>query len=668
MELGELAGGMDVFFPIWQTRNKLLFTDLRFYDRTGGIFEGNAHVGYRYLSPDEQWMIGIYGAFDRRRSGLGNYFNQLTLGGELWVDNWFVGGNVYKPMGETSRFMGVIDEQMQIKNNGVYKNIWFVGDHQSEQALGGFDCEVGYEFTRGVVGYVGGYYFDAKDASIVTGPKARLTYDLFLDNGKKVLGVFNKVGLEIGIQRDKTRGVVWYLGINARFGLAENNNKSTLEGVSRHMVDPVRRDIDIVATDERKRRENPLVTPNGTVKNLLIIEDMEGIDNMIAQPSLRKGADEIILSSKIKKGDRKTVKQLKKVFTQLSQKGAEKKDRKLAKQFIKILSNIKTSPIIQSPTTKQFYQLGASFSGSEAQQSFPSTSKEEGKIKLTRFVKKLMGKNKSFSMSDVLCKFQKKPSMASADNQGKEQQRYSQNIQNDSQRQVLPTSNQHLETNSLKKTEESWISQGNQESKKENSSEQNSSIPNTLSLTIPTSKAEKSNISEGSKDESLTSGTTSQTPVILATNTIADQNTISQTLPTSNQQPNLETNSLTNSTEVNSGSQDQTQESEIIVQKNSLTEAIGSNGSDGDLNKQKQSIDDKPSQQNDKLQLQQISQNLNSEKISSQTQLQSQPSMKKRQEQKRIEEANKKRTEKKKELQEESKKESKKKCRRNEKE
>ena len=117
----DLGGGGDLFIPIWQTHNQLFFTDARFYDRTGGVFEGNIHVGYRYLNPEEQRLYGIYGAFDRRRSGLGNYFNQLTLGGEYWNHNWFIGANVYKPIGETTRFGGFTEIE-EIRKNGAALN------------------------------------------------------------------------------------------------------------------------------------------------------------------------------------------------------------------------------------------------------------------------------------------------------------------------------------------------------------------------------------------------------------------------------------------------------------------------------------------------------------------------------------------------------------------
>ena len=79
------ATGADLFLPLWQdaVAQHLVFNHLRLFDRSGKSFEGNAHLGYRFLDPDRQRIYGFYGAFDRKRSDLGNYYNQLTFGVEM---------------------------------------------------------------------------------------------------------------------------------------------------------------------------------------------------------------------------------------------------------------------------------------------------------------------------------------------------------------------------------------------------------------------------------------------------------------------------------------------------------------------------------------------------------------------------------------------------------
>ncbi|EKE01974.1 MAG: hypothetical protein ACD_21C00014G0015, partial [uncultured bacterium] len=250
----------DLLIPIWQNNlTDLVFADLRLNDRSDVPFEGNMHLGYRHLSPESQQMFGVYVAFDRKKTKTKNYFNQLTFGGEYWHKNWFFGGNIYRPIGNTTR---KIDESNEEVISGG--SISTIKKMTNEKALPGVDGEVGYEFKEGLVGYVGGYYFGASDVNTVCGPRARLAYDLSLDNGKRILGIFDKVGLEVGVQKDKVRGTVVYLSANVRIGWLPQK-QTVLQGVSRHMVDPVRRDIDIVTGTEQRqdvqRRQQPPAAP-----------------------------------------------------------------------------------------------------------------------------------------------------------------------------------------------------------------------------------------------------------------------------------------------------------------------------------------------------------------------------------------------------------------------
>lgn len=244
------ALGLDFFIPLWQTPANLVFTDIRYYDRTGKPFEGNIHLGYRHLSPDNQNLYGVYGAFDRKRTESGNYFSQLTFGVECWLERLFIGGNFYQPIGGTTKFIGA--NETTAKPDKVAKTALLISNRQYEKALRGVDAEIGYEIINGLTGYAGGYYFKDKETNTIYGPKARLVYDWSLDNGKRILGIFDKVGLEVGVQKDKPRGTTGYLSANLRIGLMPNKNGG-LQGAARHMVDLVRRDVDVVSTKyERK--------------------------------------------------------------------------------------------------------------------------------------------------------------------------------------------------------------------------------------------------------------------------------------------------------------------------------------------------------------------------------------------------------------------------------
>lgn len=152
-----------------------------------------------------------------------------------------------------------------------------------EQSLSGVDTEVGYELLKGMIGYVGGYYFDSRDATAVLGPKARITYDLSLSGNRKILGVFDNIGFEVGITRDNPRGVVWHLSANFRIGLG-SSKPSELTGVSRHMVDLVRRDVDIVAVEENIKEERPCQNKDGSILNIKEVRNQIEFQQAVNDP------------------------------------------------------------------------------------------------------------------------------------------------------------------------------------------------------------------------------------------------------------------------------------------------------------------------------------------------------------------------------------------------
>lgn len=277
------ATSINLFTPVFQQPANLVFIDARFYDRTGKPFEGNIHLGYRHLIPENQQIYGIYTAFDRKRTGLGNYFNQITLGGEFWWNKVFLGCNIYQPVGNTSKLTGVT-ESVELKqiSNDLY-NIWITNNEKYEKAMGGGDFEAGYEIIKGLVGYVGGYYFKATSVENIAGPKARLTYDLFLENGKRIGGIFDKLGLEAGVQHDVPRGTVWYASANFRIGLLPNK-KANSQDVSRHMVDLVRRDVDInSAESQNQKSQEPIgvaILDDDPQKIIAAIENTAGPNNI----------------------------------------------------------------------------------------------------------------------------------------------------------------------------------------------------------------------------------------------------------------------------------------------------------------------------------------------------------------------------------------------------
>ena len=62
-----VAGIYDLFIPLLQQEDQLLFADLRIFDRSGSAAEGNFHLGFRKLLTPKQ-LFGILGAFDYKKS------------------------------------------------------------------------------------------------------------------------------------------------------------------------------------------------------------------------------------------------------------------------------------------------------------------------------------------------------------------------------------------------------------------------------------------------------------------------------------------------------------------------------------------------------------------------------------------------------------------------
>ena len=244
----------DLFIPLWQREDRLLFSDLRIFDRSGSQFEGNAYLGYRYLDEANRRIFGIYGAYDRKLTRRHNYFSQLTLGIEYWQDRFFLGSNIYRPVGTTARKI-ILESSADSVELYVSKRILSIQErlqYKDEKAAGGVDAEFGYEVLDNLVIYGGGYYFAGDNVKTAAGPKLRVTYD-YTGNGINIRkgllgGILHGVGLEVGIQHDQIRGVNGYLGIKLKFGMSDNNN-CHLNRFIRHMVDLVRRDHDIVTLD-----------------------------------------------------------------------------------------------------------------------------------------------------------------------------------------------------------------------------------------------------------------------------------------------------------------------------------------------------------------------------------------------------------------------------------
>ena len=118
------AGDYQVFVPLWQRPYQLVFGNFRFYDKTGTPQEMNGTIGYRAMLREDQ-LLGFYGGYDLLKTEDGNQFHQLTAGVEYWRNKFFVGGNIYVPIGDKK----VVDEAVNTawlatdSSDASYQNI-----------------------------------------------------------------------------------------------------------------------------------------------------------------------------------------------------------------------------------------------------------------------------------------------------------------------------------------------------------------------------------------------------------------------------------------------------------------------------------------------------------------------------------------------------------------
>ncbi|MDP5238953.1 inverse autotransporter beta domain-containing protein [Uliginosibacterium sp. 31-16] len=241
------SGSINAAIPLQQDTSSLLFADIKGSishprDHQDGESDGNEFnlgLAYRKLVAEGQWAVGGYGAWDRRRSFLGNYFNQITLGVEArnsWMD-WRL--NYYQPitgkkeigLGDLNHFSG-----NNIYRNGVY-----------EEALRGADLELGFDLplfqsleTRI---YTAAYTFKGD----VSGPAANGW------RGRLEARLNKRFTLGLGTQHDKKSGTTNFLSLSYAFGGGYSGDGK--RSLRERMIEPWVRDDDIVLAAAESGRE-----------------------------------------------------------------------------------------------------------------------------------------------------------------------------------------------------------------------------------------------------------------------------------------------------------------------------------------------------------------------------------------------------------------------------
>lgn len=237
----------ELFVPLQQDHNSLLFADIRAMFDGDNNKEGNLGLGFRQLEGDYLW--GAYGFFDRRKSENDAYHSQATFGAELLTENWDFRVNGYAPLTGTQTLSGFGGgpTSLQIQGNNVLQ---LGGGGAIEKGMGGFDAEVGYQLLPGLRAFAGGYAFRASGVPDVDGFRGRFQYDV---------NDYLRLGVEY--QNDDVRGTNRYAEIRVRIPFGANA-KNDVKGLRKRMAEPVIRDIDIVTSMKKTEGGGKIKNPD----------------------------------------------------------------------------------------------------------------------------------------------------------------------------------------------------------------------------------------------------------------------------------------------------------------------------------------------------------------------------------------------------------------------
>ncbi|NGX31683.1 MAG: hypothetical protein K940chlam8_01059 [Chlamydiae bacterium] len=264
-------GELDLFIPLIQSQNSLLFFDLRLEDFQGSPSEGNIGFGVRHIMGD--WMGGVYAFYDIKRSEHHNYFNQFTFGLELKTERFTFDGNAYIPFGKTNRFDPHLNRTELQDGVAPFKNIWFIDGR--EVVFWGFDGEIGYRFFDELSLFFGGFCFFKSHMDSIIGPFGRIHWDYYIRPNVYL-------GLEVGGSYDSVRKNRFYSGIKLSF-LWGGSTDAKPKGLKRRMTEYVRRDYDVVAQGNTDAPLQRLNHPDGSAYTVIVAKNRTELDIATSQ-------------------------------------------------------------------------------------------------------------------------------------------------------------------------------------------------------------------------------------------------------------------------------------------------------------------------------------------------------------------------------------------------
>jgi hypothetical protein len=266
---GARRGEAALWMPFAQDGRSLIFGDFR-----GKLFEedqreGNAAIGYRFVS-ETGWNPGFWAGFDRRRTQLGTTFDQVSFGGELLSADWDIRVNGYLPLKDSELISSIASGTGSVEVVGSEIFLTPLGATSLyELALHGFDGEIGYRVPLERLGagrdespskrhsdlrvFLGGYYFDHDDfEGEVAGPRIRAEWRI-----EDVIEQWegSRLTFEAAYQYDDVREEQFEAGLRLRIPLGGGSSsidRPALSPQEKRMSEGIKRDTDVVAVSQTK--------------------------------------------------------------------------------------------------------------------------------------------------------------------------------------------------------------------------------------------------------------------------------------------------------------------------------------------------------------------------------------------------------------------------------
>jgi len=267
-------GGTEVFAPLWQNENSLLFVNAQY--RNSAVDNGEISVGLGLRRMLTNWNFGGYTYVDTRKTAFDNRFTQISGGLEALGPILEFRANGYVSVDtDAKEAFSTQDTAVSVSSTTssallpsraelIGGTVLVVSETETttvtttsettttqtffEKPLNGFDGEVGVrapffstESKLQLYAFAGGFYFDADDVAAIAGPSARLearAFDIFGLEGSRLT-------IEARFRDDEVRGTDAFIGGRFRLPIGKSPRRR-LTYQQRRMIDPVVRDVDVV--------------------------------------------------------------------------------------------------------------------------------------------------------------------------------------------------------------------------------------------------------------------------------------------------------------------------------------------------------------------------------------------------------------------------------------